>query len=359
MKETTFNRFIKQIELAGRRFIIAVLNRKKRETVTSFPLPLPDNPTILFLRQDRYGDAIISTPIIAAIAERYPQANLSILLGENNKDIGDLLPFRCETYVYRKQLRADIKMLRSLRKRKIDVLIDMTDNPSATSSIMTAMIGAKYSIGIEKENAESYNVLVERLDRGTVHISRRIAELLRPFGIDPSGVDLRPTLIGAPTKVPGRIALNISGKPTRYLRPEVNAELAKLLASDDNCNEVLVFSTPSDAADAAKVVALASDDKVQAAPMTKSFAEFARMIATCEYIVTPDTSVVHLGSAFNTPMVVWYDAAPPTLHHWTPVGVPYEMLVKAPSISLIAEQIYAKFQLLIRKMQPVREEVTA
>ena len=359
MKETTFNRFIKQIELAGRRFIIAILNRKKRETITSFPLPLPENPTILFLRQDRYGDAIISTPIIAAIAKRYPQARLSILLGENNKDIGDLLPFRCETYVYRKQLRNDIKMLRSLRKRKIDVLIDMTDNPSATSSIITAMVGARDASGIDKENAESYNVLVERLDRGTFHISRRVAELLRPFGIDPSDIDLRPTLIGAAAKVPGRIALNISGKPTRYLRPEVNAALAKLLASDDSCNEVLVFSTPSDAADAGKIVALASDDKVKVAPLTKSFAEFARAIATCEYIVTPDTSVVHLGSAFNTPMVVWYDMAPPTLHHWTPIGVPYEMLVKAPTISLTAEEIFASFQLLIRKLQPVGEEVTA
>jgi len=359
VKETAANRFFKQIELAARRFIIAALNRKKRELIRSTPLPLSDEPTILFLRQDRYGDAIISTPILVHIAKKYPKAKLMMLLGENNKDIAPLLPIRCETFIYRKKLVEDIKLLRQLRRRHIDVLVDMTDNASATSSIVTAIVDARYAIGIEKENAESYNVRVPRLDRGRYHISRRIAELLRPFGIDPETASLAPILrANGVQKIHGRIGFNISCKPERYQTPEVNAEVVRLLAAEDVSHEVLIFGQPSHAGDVKRIVTLAANEKVKAAPITRSYAEFANTLATCEYIVSPDTSVVHLGSAFSIPMVVFFSVSPPTLQHWTPVGVAYEMIVKESMQPLIPSEVLDAFRALLQKVR-IREEVLA
>lgn len=361
MKKSEETRFLKRGELAARRWIIALLNRRKRQRVSHFPLPLTDTPSILFLRQDRYGDAIISTPILAAVANQFPKAKLMILLGENNKDVAPLLPVECETFIYRKRLSHDLRMLRGLRRRKIDVLVDMTDNASATSSIVTAIVNARYSAGIEKENAESYNVLVKRLDRGTYHISRRIAELLRPFGIDPEGVSLRPLLhADYLQKVPGRIALNISSRePTRCLPVEVNAKIAEHIAAEDICREVWIFGQPSHSIEVSKIVALAASENVKAAPPSGSFVEFANTLATCEYIISPDTAAVHLGSAFGTPMVVFFNVSPPTLHYWTPVGVPYEMIVKEQMQSLDPAEVHEAFRALVAKAHRYEEAAVA
>lgn len=358
MKDTAFHRFVKQFELAGRRLIIAVLNRKKQRPITTLPLSLPEAPTFLFLRQDRYGDAIISTPIIAAIAKKYPMGKFIVLLGENNKDIAPLLPVHAETVVYKKKLGEDIAMLRELRKRTIDVLIDMTDNASATSSIIAAMVSATYTVGIDKENAETYNVRVPRIDRGKYHVSRRTAELLRPFGIDPATISLRPVLNVPSEKTAGRIGLNISGRQaSRCLPVETSARIAQLVADEEVCRELLIFGQPSQRQEVEEIVTMAGSPKVQAAPITTTFAEFARTLGTCEFLLSPDTAAVHIGSAFATPMVVFFNTWPVTLHYWTPVEVPFEMIVKDSIHTLAPEEALAAFRGLVAKTR--KDEVLA
>ena len=150
--------------------------------------------------------------------------------------------------MYRKNLATDIALLWTIRKIQVDVLIDLQDNASATSSIITAAVSARYSIGIEKENASSYNVLAKRLDQKTVHISRRIAELLRPLGIDPDTISLQPKLnIPIPPRIAGRIAVNISvGKPSCWVPPHVQSQICALVSSVPDTQEVLVFAHPKD-----------------------------------------------------------------------------------------------------------------
>jgi ADP-heptose:LPS heptosyltransferase len=276
-----------------------------------------------------------------------------MLLGENNKGIAPLLPVQCETIVYRKHFFKDWSMLRKLRKRNIDVLIDLMDNPSATSSILTAAIGAKYSIGIEKDNAPSYNVLVPQIDRKKFHIARRIAELLRPFSIDPESVDLKPQLlIEKQNKVEGRIGVNISvGKPSCWVPPQINAEICKALANDKDVSEVFVFAHPKSKAEQDEIIRAAANSKVKAAPVTYSYFDFAKEIASCEFLLTPDTSVVHLAAGLEIPMVAYYPPSPPDLHYWTPLGVPYEMIVKNSMPELTAAEVMDAFRALRQKCE--------
>lgn len=338
----------KSAELGVRRSFIWFLSRKARKNPPPLPLHLPGNPTIVFLRQDRLGDAIVTTPLLVALHEKFPSAHLIMLLGENNKGIAPLLPVKCETHIYRKDFFKDWSMLRKLRNRNIDVLIDLMDNPSATSSILTAAIGAKYSIGIEKDNASSYNVLVPQIDRRKYHIGRRIAELLRPFGIDPDSIDLKPKLrIKEQKTVKGRIGLNISvGKPSCWVPPHINAEICKELTKEDEIREILVFAHPKSKSEQDEIVRSAGNAKVKAAPVTYSYNDFAKEIASCEFLLTPDTSVVHLASGLGIPMVAYYPPSPPDLHYWTPIGVPYQMIVKEDLSDLDAKEVTTAFDLL-------------
>ncbi len=348
MKETQIQRLLKRGELAVRRAFISLLAKRSTQAATIHPLPLPPKPKILLLRQDRLGDAIISTPLLIALQEKYPDAEMMMLLGENNKGIAPLLPIKCETFIYKKRLFSDIGLLRSLRKKKIDVLIDLQDNASATSSILTAAIGATYSIGIEKENASSYNVLVKQLDKGTYHISRRIAELLTPFGIDADTLSLRPVLKDIAFKeVEGRVGMVFSaGAVDRYIPVSKCAEIAKAIIETDLTNEILIFFHPKDEVYVNEIVSITNDSRIKPAPVTDSFMEYASLLRSCSIIITPDTSAVHLCSAYGIPVLMVARTFPPSLHYWTPIGVEYRMVSKDDLSEVDVKEIISLYQQL-------------
>jgi ADP-heptose:LPS heptosyltransferase len=358
VRESRLKNVGKKIELAVRRAFISFLQFqsrfRKKGNLPTLPLQLPENPTILFLRQDKLGDAIISTPLLSAMFKKFPAAHFIMLLGEKNKGIAELLPIPCEIITYKKSFFSDIVMLRKLRRRKIDVLIDLMDNPSSTSSIIAPAISAAYSVGIEKENAVSYTILVPLLDRSSNHITRRLLELARPFGIDPESIPLRAVLKKLPvTKIEGRAGLVISaGVIERQLLPDVNAEIASEIIVRGYASQVMIFYDPKDRSLAESIVRSANSPRVMLAPLTKEFPEYAAILCTCELVITPDTSAVHLCSAYNIPVVVMTNPFPPTLHYWTPIDVPYELIHKESVRSLKAKTVIEHLENLLKKIKP-------
>jgi len=109
-----------------------------------------------------------------------------------------------------------------------------------------------------------------------------------------------------------------------------------------------------------EVVTLAKSNKVSPAPVTSSYSEYASLLSTCEILLTPDTSVVHLCAALWTPIVAYYHVSPPTLHYWTPVGVPYQMLIHEPLQEIDPHEVAASFDQLYNKTtaNKLEEEVT-
>lgn len=348
MKQTRIQRLLKRGELVLRRTFISLLSKRSIQTTDIRPLPLPHNPKILLLRQDRLGDVIVSTPLLVALREKYPNADIMMLLGENNKGIVPLLPVRCETFIYQKKLFSDIALLRSLRKKNIDVLIDLQDNASATSSILTAVIGATYSIGIEKENASSYNVLVSQLDRSKYHIARRIAELLTPFGIDTNTLSLRPILKDIPfIHVERRVGIVFSaGALDRYIPISKSAEIAKAIIETGLADEILIFSHPKDEVYVKEIVTIVNDARITPSPMTNSFKDYACLLRSCSIVISPDTSAVHICSAYGIPVLMIARTFPPTLHYWTPIGVEYRMISKDNLSDVDVTEVLSLYQQL-------------
>lgn len=346
-------RFLKIFELGVRRLTLLSLkiaggNRQAKRS--SAPLPLPTDPRILFLRQDRIGDAIITTPLLIAVREKYPQAQITFLLSRNNQAIIPMLPIDCDTAIYQKSWFKDRQMLRALRNRKFDVAIDLTDNASVTSSMLMASIKPRYAVGIEKENAVVYDILVPRIDRANHHISTRIAELLRPLGIDPSTIDLKPQLsVERQSATSGKLGINISaGTESRWAPAATYAVIAKQALETSRWEKVAIYAEPRDRSKALEVELLASDPRIRAVPVSNSYSEFASWLSSCEALITPDTSVVHLAAALDIPQVVVFAPIPTGLHYWTPVGVPYEMMVQSPSLATLEPQSVIT---LLRKLE--------
>ncbi|SRR5579883_2157431 len=349
---------LKPIELFFRRTFLRILqwiggNRQP----SANPPSIPDSPSILILRQDRLGDVLMSTFLLAALKMRYPSSRIAILLGKNNIQAKPLLPFDCETYLYQKNVVTDLGMLRKIRREKFDVAIDMTDKASVTSSLLLALAKAKINVGIEKENAIVYDITVPRPSQTEVHITDRVAELLRPFGIDPNSVDKSPKLKLISSRRAGRIGLNVSSRTTDRSAPaRASAEIAKGIL-DLGFQEIIVFCAPHDRERGEQTVKLAKDNRVWLAEPVKQFVEFAEQIASCEYLVTADTSVIQIAAAVKIPMVLMFKPMFDE-HPWTPVGVPFEIHTQYPSLDALEPQpVLHLFSRLLSRTAQSRQSI--
>ena len=330
---------LKPVELFFRRAFLWGLRRKgrKRPKRLDAEFTIPESPSILILRQDRLGDVLMSTFFLNALREHYPKSRIAILLGKNNEQVIPLLPYPCQTFIYRKNILADLKMLRQIRSEHFDVAIDMTDKASVTSSILLRKIGATINVGIQKENSVVYDITVPRPSQTEVHITERVAELLRPFGIDPATVDRRPRLNLSVQRQKGRIGLNVSSRTADRSAPApASAEIAKGVLAFD-FSEVLIFAAPHDRQRGEETVQLSNDSHIHLAEIKPTFAEFAEQIASCEYLITVDTSVIQVAAAAGIPMVLMFRPMEDE-HPWTPVGVPFELYTQYPSLESLEPQ---------------------
>src|SRR5436190_6996679 len=123
-------RALKPIENAFRKTFLQVLRvaayfvkRSSKGNAADLVASLGDRPSILLLRQDRLGDVMMSTFMIEALCRKYPEANIALLLGRNNKRAAPLLTGKCDVYVYSKDLLKDVETMRRIRRRKFDIAI--------------------------------------------------------------------------------------------------------------------------------------------------------------------------------------------------------------------------------------------
>ncbi|HEY6953147.1 MAG TPA: glycosyltransferase family 9 protein, partial [Bacteroidota bacterium] len=216
----------------------------------------------------------------------------------------------------------------------------LMDNPSATSTVICLLAGARWSVGLQKDNAYAYDVVVPLLSRKESHIIERIAQLLTPFGIDPAREDLRirftiprgadefATRAFSALGIKGRrtIGINISaGHAVRFWGRDNFCSLITLIQQHDRNVTVIVMSTPSQRVDAEDIAR--GFTKVFVPPPTHSFDEFAALIARCDMLITPDTSAVHLATAFGVPVLALYVQSNKNLRIWEPYKALSEVLV--------------------------------
>ncbi|HSQ92643.1 MAG TPA: glycosyltransferase family 9 protein, partial [Nitrospiraceae bacterium] len=132
-----------------------------------------------------------------------------------------------------------------------------------------------------------------------------------------------------------------------------------LVSAVPDTQEVLVFAHPKDKKGQEEVIRLANTMKVKPAPLTNSFEEYASLLSSCEILLTPDTSTVHLGAALGIPMVAYYLQS--SLHYWTPIGVDYRMLTQDNLQDISVNNVLVLFKELLDGVATtnasIREEV--
>ncbi len=315
----TFTAVLKRLELYWRKLWIRALTRLMRRPTVATPAWSARPQRLLFLRHDRIGDMIVSTAAMRAIAESHPGIELDVLASPANAPVLDGASYVRKVIVFdRRDARSYFAAARRLRNERYDAVIDcMVTAPSVTTLLLMLATDAPYRVGIAgRENDEAINVAVPPPD-GDQLMAIRLGALSAAFGIDPSARDWRPELVVSPElreaaaarwrsigKGTGqRVLVNVSaGAASRQWQTEKYAAVIAHIRKRLPDAAVLVTGAPNERDRVEEVATKSGATPANTPSLNEAFA----LVATADFVLTPETSIVHAASAFRRPAVAMY-----------------------------------------------------
>ncbi|HMC53812.1 MAG TPA: glycosyltransferase family 9 protein [Gemmatimonadaceae bacterium] len=268
---------------------------------------------VAFLRDDGIGDLIVSMETLRAIKDASPTITLDLIASPQNAAFARTLPFIDEVMVHRRgSYRSELPTWRRLRANRYDAIIDGRAAVGLVNTHTMALLlasGARWRIGVSgRRNDSVYTVPV---DAGApTSFVEMMAALATPFGVRLAQRDWRPRLtlsaderaaadalwsgIGAGRP---RVLVNISvGNEERVWRLDRYGPVIARVRERMPRAAILVVAMPRDQDVAGRLAAAAGGSA-----RDLSFAQVTAAVATADLVMTPDTSIGHVASAFQIP----------------------------------------------------------
>ncbi len=314
---------------------------------------------ILFIRLNKIGDALVTTPLLKIVKEK-TGAQIFVLADSKNHFIFRKNPFVDEVFVFNKKLRELILLRKKITNEKFDVVVDLHDDVSTTVSFMIASLKINYKFGLEKENEVIFTHTVKRPDPETNHIIDRMNSLAKLFDIDITDQDINIQYKVDDTSLQHvknylnkifpenkfLVGINISaGSYSRFWGKQRFRDLINYF-QNYNINLVLLCSTRD--LDKAQDI---SHNKIKIY-YSPDFNEFSAMISKLDFLFTPDTSVVHIASAFQIPVFGIYVKYNTNDMIWSPYKSKFGCVItEEPNFDKL------EFEETINKLKPFFEEI--
>lgn len=289
----------------------------------------PEYKNILVIHFGQLGDVVLGLPAFRAIRERFPDANITALVGKVPDQVVRLSGLVDEVVmVDRVELRDGpklrsiakiIKLTRMVRRWEIDLVIDL--HSLAETNILAFLSKAKHRLLANRESRSLDRLSNFQpkppLEDKTKHLSERYMDVLSPLGIiGPAGTFLlrgsTEDAAFATTKLSASDRKTVglfpgAGHPSRCWPLKNFAELAERLSSEDI--RPAVFLGPEEAEMRDKVAEIFPHGTVIIDGL--SIPQFISAAATLDAFVTNDTGPMHLAACAGAPIILLLDENAP------------------------------------------------
>ncbi len=336
--------FIKNILLRT----LVLLNPIAKKT----PLPVFNSKSnLLFIRLNRIGDALVTTPLLYEI-KRQLGCKVYVLADKKNHFVFRNNTSVDEVIIYNKRIKDFFNINQIIKDKSIDAVIDLHDDVSTTVSFIIAISKSKYKFGLKKSNFTIYTHVVEKADPRTHHVIERVLSLSTLFNlqIDKKTISIR----YSPTETENEIAatqlklinpennfligVNISaGSDARFWGVDNFKNLINMLKKYNAKTIIMCFER--DLHFANQIV-----EQSDLYPVTNNFGIFASAVLKLDFLITPDTSVVHIASIKKIPVFGLYVKYNTEDAIWSPYNTEFEFIeTEEPTLKNISfEQVQEK-----------------
>jgi len=286
---------------------------------------------ILIIQTAFLGDVILSTPLIKALRELFPNSFISFLLIPETKNVLENNPHLNEILVYdkrkKKGLGSFLQILAKIKERKFDLVI--IPHRSLRSALLAYLSGIPQRIGFNKSTG-SFLFTQKMVYPLNVHEVDRNLSLLSGFDFHQS--DTAPELFPSPEDFSyARKLLHDSGPmdpnsdireedkivgiapgsvwATKRCLPERFAEVADLLIKKAGA-KVVFLGSEEDQKLCLEIANQMVEKPVILAGKTNVL-QSAAIISFCKVVLSNDSAPVHIASAMRKPVVAIFGSTIP------------------------------------------------
>ncbi len=317
--------------------------------------------SVLVVRIGKIGDIIATSFVFEVIKRNNPDIKISLITKSSNKDVLCYNPSIDSIHYLGKGIFRYFQLWK-LKNNKYDLIIDFNDNPSKTTKLIFTYFNANNKCGYDFPlYSNCLDWKVEQLKKESSHIIDRMKHFLENIGFTCEDNIVKPVLylgnkevLDAETslnkyKNKKIIALNISaGADIRLWRVKNWIKLVECISGiSDEYRFVLLNSKENDV-EASEIVN-ALNPEIIYKPELPTFQHFASFIKLSNLLISPDTSAVHIASAFNRLVIALYPKSDWNFASWLPFKVQFKAVHSETNDinSISIDKIFIKFKELI------------
>ena len=323
------------------------------------------NPrNILVIDFGQLGDVVMSLPALRAIRERFPHAQITVVVGRPGAEIIGMSRYADATIeVDRVGLRDGFKPLsvlrifqvvKDVRQKKFDFVIDL--HSFSETNLLGFFSGARKRL-FSRRPGRSLDFLANFSPKPAVdkndpdqHLIDRYLDVLVPLGIkdsprvprlmtrleDDRAIDAMLRKAKAEMGAPLVGLFPGAGHPGRCWPLEQFAQLADFLIRNDGVRPI-IFVGPEERHLVSPMRALFPTPCVILEKL--SIPQLAAAQARLAVFVSNDTGPAHIAAAVGTPIVVLIDLPRP--HAYVPTGASQRLIFSESVTAIDVEQVYA------------------
>ena len=291
--------------------------------------------SILVIKFGAIGDVILIVPSLRLLRNNFPDAHISVLIGQESKNILKNCPYVDELILYDKKsrdkgLKGMLKISRLLRRKNFDMSIDFQNNRTSHAISWLGAISQRFGYGNGKFSF-FVNKKIKYLKIRATPLDEQF-RILKSAGLDTTGASryletwpskedfsyierfLKNAWV-SPSQV--LVGMNIGSSPrweTKRWPLKKFAKLSDMLAEKDIR---VVLTGSADATSATRDFMNISGTKPVNAVGRTSIGQLGALIKRCRIFITGDSAPLHIASSVGTDFIALFGPTDP-LRHFEP-----------------------------------------
>ena len=295
-----------------------IWDKKEKAKIIEGDNFLKDNniKSILFLRYDgKIGDMVVNSLMFREIKKVYPYIKIGVVARGAAIDIIRDNTNVDKIYEYYKDRKKIKDLALKIKEEKYDLLIDFSEMLRVNQMMLINLCGARINIGLDRKDWKLFDLSIEsgKDFKWTEHITKRYLAYLIKLGLKKENIDISYDIYLKNEKKYEIFFNKIKENKKLILNP-YGASKHKSF-SIETLENIINYLKDKDIA----IILVYFGDKyeelkflekkykyVYIPKKIESILDTAILIKKSDYVISPDTSIVHIASAFNKKMITIY-----------------------------------------------------
>ncbi|AAL95443.1 lipopolysaccharide heptosyltransferase family protein [Fusobacterium nucleatum subsp. nucleatum ATCC 25586] len=295
-----------------------IWDRKDRVKILEGNSFLEDNDikSILFLRYDgKIGDMVVNSLMFREIKKVYPNIKIGVVARGAAMDIIKDNPNIDKIYEYHKDRKKIKDLALKIKEEKYDLLIDFSEMLRVNQMMLINLCGARFNIGLNRKEWKLFDLSIEsdKDFKWTEHITNRYLAYLVKLGLKKENIDIsydiylkdekKYEFFFNEIKENKKLILNPYGASKHKSFTIETLENIITCLKDKDIAIILVYF-----GDKYKELEFLEKkyNNIYMPQKIESILDTTILIKKSDYVISPDTSIVHIASALNKKMITVY-----------------------------------------------------